>query len=118
MSIDREIDDENEVIADQMDADVRSSRDPKWRDKHRTNDGDLSDSEDEGEGGRRNRAEYKSKGPGIMDPLKERQQQVENGNGVAGVSDDQAKADLAAVTASNGESTGNNSTKDIEMSNI
>lgn len=119
LAIDAEIDDENELIADQMDADVRSSRDPQWRDKHRTNDGDLSDSEDEGEGGRRNRTEYKSKGPGIMDPLlKERQEQVENGNGVAGVSADQAKADLAAVTASNGESAENGSTKDTEMANV
>lgn len=69
---DVEIDEEDQIMLENVDANVRSSKDSKWRDKNRQKDGDLSDSEDEGEGSRRNHQDYAEKsrmGPSIMEPL-------------------------------------------------
>jgi len=87
MDRDAEIDEEDQMMFEGIHPDVRSSKDAKWRDKSRQKDGDLSDSEDEGEGGRRNRIDYGERsarnGPSIMEPLHRSQQSTHtNGNGV------------------------------------
>lgn len=74
---DGDIDEEDQIMLENIDANVRSSKDARWRDKSRQKDGDLSDSEDEGEGGRRNHQDYAEKsriGPSIMEPLHRSQQ--------------------------------------------
>lgn len=64
-----------DVDDDGLDPDVRSGRSQKERDDRIQKDGELSDSEDEGEGGRRDRRDHSNKNgnekrkPGIMDPL-------------------------------------------------
>lgn len=96
---DAELDDEEAHIADDMDADTRPTHDLHWRDKHRTQQGDLSDSEDEGEGGRRDRAEYRRTGPSIMDPLLRQQPSSNSQSATNGTSiDKDASTAIPAAT--------------------
>lgn len=81
---DEEMDDEDDEIREGDYApDVRASRDQRRRDRRVQKNGELSDSEDEGEGGRRNRSSHGPDGgrngsvgrPSIMEPLVRRQQE-------------------------------------------
>ncbi|PWN53813.1 hypothetical protein IE53DRAFT_383654 [Violaceomyces palustris] len=66
-------DDEDEEMDD---PEVRAAKNQRLRDRRIQKSGELSDSEDEGEGGRRDRQDWSGRKPGIMDPLiKKRQQQ-------------------------------------------
>lgn len=105
---DEELDEEDDRIRDGDDAqDIRASKDQRRRDRRVQKDGELSDSEDEGEGGRRNRASHGSDG-----------QRIANGRAAAnGSSPPKAKvsimeplrrqqAEEASTTASNGTAAG------------
>ncbi|UZJ53848.1 hypothetical protein CBS101457_003168 [Exobasidium rhododendri] len=81
---DLDIDEEDQLMLEGIHPDIRSSKDANFRDKSRQKDGDLSDSEDEGEGGRRNHVSYDERsarnGPSIMEPMHRSQQQTAPGS--------------------------------------
>ncbi|EPQ28868.1 uncharacterized protein PFL1_03670 [Pseudozyma flocculosa PF-1] len=84
---DRDRDDDDDDDDDDADAEVRASKNRKYTDRRVQKEAELSDSEDEGEGGRRDRRDHggrassrsaeKEKGPSILQPLLDRQRERE-----------------------------------------
>ncbi|PWN98521.1 hypothetical protein FA09DRAFT_329575 [Tilletiopsis washingtonensis] len=66
---DEEMEEEDALREEALDADIRAIRDGRSRDKHVQKRGELSDSEDEGEGGRRDRRNHRK--VGIRSPMRE-----------------------------------------------
>ncbi len=113
---DEELDDEH-ADEDEHDGahDQRSSRAQRHRDARVAKQGDLSDSEDEGEGGRRDRTNHrKERAPGIMQPMREKEQAAAAANETpAAAAAPATNGHSAEAAAANGTASG-----DVEMADV